>query len=91
MFVTRAEEDKVRVVQEDIYVLMKRSGAEMKKSVEAAAKEARAVFTKALNTTAEEAISKIRAKSELRRRRDVKEAARVAEDDDFRRMAQEED
>ena len=71
--------------------MMKLHGAEIRYSIDAANKKARAGFTKAVNTNVEEAVSKVRAKSELRRRRDVKEAARVAEEKKFRRRSQEEE
>ena len=60
----------------------------MRDAVESAAKEARAVFTKAMNAAVEEAVSKV--KAELRRKKDSEEAARVAKDDDYRRRSQEE-
>ena len=62
----------------------------MRDAVEAAAKEASVGFTKAVKTVVEEDISKVRSKSELCRRRGVKKSARVAEDNDRRRRAQEE-
>ena len=45
----------------------------------------RAGFTEAANVAVEEAVLKVRAKSEIRRTRDVKEAARVAKDNSRRR------
>ena len=63
----------------------------MRDVVKAASKEVRAVFTDAVNAAVAEAISKVRAKSELRRRRNVREAARVAENEDCRRRDQEEE
>ena len=84
-FVACAKEDKARSLQEDISALMKRSGAEMRDSVEAATKEARAGFIEAVNVVVKEA------ESELHRRRDNEEAARVDEEDDLRRRAQDEE
>ena len=63
----------------------------MRDAVEEDSKEKRIGFTTAVNATMEDAVLKIRAKSELERRRDIKEAARVFEDDNRRRRAQEED
>ena len=63
----------------------------MRDSAEAAAKEARAGFTKAADSAVEEAVLKVRSESELRRRRVAEEAVRVAEDDDRMRRAQEEE
>ena len=88
LFVSCAEEEKVGAVQEAIYALKKRGGEEMRDAVEASYKEARAGFTEAANSALEEAVSKVRAKSELYRRRDAEEAARVTEDNDCRRRAQ---
>ena len=62
--------------------MMKLHGAEIRYSIDAANKKARAGFTKAVNTAMEEAVSKVRAKSELLRRRDVEEANRFTEDSD---------
>ena len=89
--VARAEEENARAVQDAISALMKRHGEEMGDATKASSKEARACFTEAFNAAVEEAISKVRSKSELRRRRDVKEAARVVEDDNLRSRAQEEE
>ena len=55
----------------DLSALMKRSGAEMRDAVKAAAKEARVGFTEAANTALEENVSKVRFKLEMRRRRNV--------------------
>ena len=71
--------------------MMKLHGAEIRYSIDAANKKARAGFTKAVNTNVEEAVSKVRAKSELRRRRDVKEATRLPEDNNHRMRSQEEE
>ena len=54
--------------------------AEMRDAVEADDKEARAGFTEAVNASMKEALLKVRAESELRRRRDTKEVAIVAKD-----------
>ena len=69
---------------------MKRNRVEMIYAVLAASKVVRAGFTEAANVAVEEAVSKVRSKSEIRRTRDVKEAARVAKDDSRRRRSQEE-
>ena len=63
----------------------------MRDADDAAAKEARAGFIKAVNASMEEAVSKVRTKSELRRRRDVEEAARIPEDNNHRMRSQEEE
>ena len=63
----------------------------MRYSVEAAANEARADFIEAKNAAVEEGVSKIRAKSELRRSREVHEATRVDEENNHRRRFQEEE
>ena len=70
---------------------MNRNRAEMRDAIKAAAKAARAVFTKAMYAGVEQAVSKIRAKLELRRRKYVEEAVRVSEDENRRRGAQEEE
>ena len=46
----------------------------MRDAVEEDSKEKRIGFTTAVNATMEDAVLKIRAKSELERRRDIKEA-----------------
>ena len=86
-FVACAKEEKARSLQEDISALMKRSGEEMRDSVEAATKEARAGFTEAVNAVVEEAVSKVWAESELHRRRDIKEVVRVSKDKCHRRKS----
>ena len=48
-FVAPDKEEKARSVQEYISALMKRHGAEIRDAVDAAAKEARAGFTKVVN------------------------------------------
>ena len=60
-FFACAKEDKSRAVQEAISALMKWYGTEMRDSVKAAAKGARAGFTEAVNAAVEEAVSKVRA------------------------------
>ena len=55
-FVACNEEEKARAVQEDISVMMKRHGEEMRDKFEAAAKEVRAGFNKAENTDVDEAV-----------------------------------
>ena len=86
-FVARSEEENARAVQEAISALMKRHVAEIRDAIEAAAKEERAGFTKAVNATVEEAVLKVRVKSEPCRRKDAKEAVRVAKDNNCRRRA----
>ena len=54
--------------------------AEIRDAVEADDKEARAGFTEAVNASMKEVLLKVRAESELRRRRDTKEVAIVAKD-----------
>ena len=78
MFVTRAEEEKTRAIQEAISTLMKWHRAEMRDDAKEAAKEARAGFTVAVNAAVGEALSKVRSESDLLRRRDAEEAVRVA-------------
>ena len=68
---------------------MKRHRAEMRDTVEADSKEARARFTEALNAAVEGYVSTVRAKLDLRKWRDVKEAMRVAKDDNNMRRDQE--
>ena len=89
LFVACSDEEKARTEQKSISALMKRHWADMRDAVDAAAKEARAVFTEAMNAAVEEALSKVRDESELRRRRDAEEAARVAKDNGSRRRAHE--
>ena len=91
LFVARTEEEKVRAAHEDISVLMKRSGAEMRYYIEASTNKLRVGFTEAVNTAVEEDVVKVRVELELRRRRDTEEAARVTEDDDCRKRYQEEE
>ena len=55
-FVACNEEEKARVVQEDISMMMKRHGEDMGDKVKAASKEARAGFNKAANTDVDEAV-----------------------------------
>ena len=66
---------------------MKCSGVEIRDSIEAASKEAREVFTEAVNSAVDEAVSKVWAESELHRRRDIKEAVRVSKDKCHRRKS----
>ena len=70
--------------------MMKQHRAEMRDAVDSAAKEAMAGFTEAANAAVEEAVIKVRSESEMRRTREVKEAASVNKDNDCRRKAQEE-
>ena len=49
-YVSRAEEDKAKTVQEVISALMKRNGADMRDAVNTDAKETRTDFTKAVNS-----------------------------------------
>ena len=70
---------------------MNRNRAEMRDAIKAAAKAARAGFAKAMYAGVEQAVSKIRAKLELCRRKYVEEAVRVSEDENRRRGAQEEE
>ena len=88
-FVARAKEEKARAVQEAISALMKRHRAEMRDTVEADSKEARARFTEAVNAAVEGYVSTVRAKLDLRKWRDVKEAMRVAKDNNNMRRDQE--
>ena len=86
------KEEKDGSVRETIPALMQQHGEEMRYYIEAASKEARkGGVTKVINAAAEEAIYKVRDKLELLRRRDVKEAVRVTEDDERRSRAQEEE
>ena len=91
LFVTCAEEEKARSIQEAIYTLMKRHGAEMRDSAEASAKGARVVFPEAVNAAVEAAVSKVRGELELHRRRDANEAASVDKDNGCRRRSQDEE
>ena len=71
--------------------MMKWHGVEMRDSVEADANEGGVGFIEAVNAAVEEALSKVGDESELIRRKDVKEAVRVGEDDYIRRNSQEEE
>ena len=66
---------------------MNLSGAEMRNDVEVATKEARAVFTEAMNVSAEEAILKVRDELDMHSRRDIEEAVRVTKEDGHRKRS----
>ena len=91
MLLVYRSEEEARAVHEAISVLMKQHREEMRYTVEASAKEARVVFTDAVNNALEEAVSKVRSKLEMHRRRDVEEDDSVAKDDGCRRSAEEEE
>ena len=90
-FFARAREEKSRSVHEAISALVKRQGAKMRDASEEATKETRAGFIDVINAALEESILKVKAKSELCRRRDIEEATSVSEDANRRRRDQEEE